>query len=149
VALSRDGRFAVCGSYDRRLRVWDLQGNQPPRILQGHTSWVAAVALSGDGRFAVSGSYDQTLRVWDLQGTQPPRILQGHTDTVSSVALSGDARFAVSGSYDQTLRVWDLRDDSNVTTFTCDAPVLCCSWTGSHVVAGDSLGWVHLFAWEM
>jgi WD40 repeat protein len=75
VALSGDGRFAVSGSYDRSLRVWDLQGKQPPRTPQGHADRVKAVALCGDGRFAVSGSSDRSVRVWDLQGKQPPRIL--------------------------------------------------------------------------
>jgi hypothetical protein len=91
------------------LRVWDLQGKQPPRILEGHTGWVSAVALSGDGRFAVSGSRDWSLRLWDLQGKQPPRVLEGHTAGVNAVTLSGDGRFAVSGSSDGSVRVWDLQ----------------------------------------
>ena len=49
------------------MRVWDLEGNQPPRVLEGHTSDVRAVALSADGQRAVSGSGDHTLRVWDLK----------------------------------------------------------------------------------
>ncbi|MGC2513114.1 MAG: hypothetical protein WA383_01235, partial [Terriglobales bacterium] len=42
-------------------------GNQPPRVLEGHTGWVYAVALTADGKRAVSGSRDKTLRVWDLK----------------------------------------------------------------------------------
>jgi WD40 repeat protein len=109
VALSGDGRFAVSGSSDRTLRVWDLEGKQPPRILEGHSAAVNAAALSADGRFAISGSDDHTLRVWDLEGKQPPRILEGHMAAVNAVALTGDCRFAVSGSSDRTLRVWDLK----------------------------------------
>ena len=69
----------VSGSDDTTLRVWDLEGSQLLRVLEGHTSWVNAVALSADGKYAVSGSDDGTLRFWDLEGNQQPRLLMGHT----------------------------------------------------------------------
>jgi WD40 repeat protein len=67
VALSGDGKCAVSGSCDHTVRVWDLESNQPPRLLEGHTNVVNAVALSGNGQRAISGSWDHTLRVWDLE----------------------------------------------------------------------------------
>jgi small GTP-binding protein len=90
------------------VRVWDLDGNQPPRVLEGHTDLVSSVALSADGKRAVSGSVDNTVRVWDLDGKQPPRVLEGHTGSVISVALSADGKHAVSSSGDRTLCVWDI-----------------------------------------
>jgi WD40 repeat protein len=67
VALSADGRRALSGSGDKTLRVWDLEGDEPARVLKGHTGSVNAVARSGDGRRAVSGSEDKTLCVWDIE----------------------------------------------------------------------------------
>ena len=55
VAVSADGRTAVSGGYDGTVRVWDLTGTAPPRLLPGHTGWVRAVAVSADGQTAVSG----------------------------------------------------------------------------------------------
>ena len=66
VALTADGRHAVSGSYDKTLRVWDLETGQTIRTLEGHTGRVTSLALTADGRHAVSGSWDNTLRVWDL-----------------------------------------------------------------------------------
>ena len=69
LALSADGKRSVSGSWDQTVRVWDLEGNHLPRILEGHTGCVAAVALSGDGMRAISGSFDCTLRIWIWRAT--------------------------------------------------------------------------------
>jgi WD40 repeat protein len=152
VALTADGKRAVSvshhgGFYGNMLRVWDLVGDQPPRVLR-HVGWVEAVALTADGKRAVSGSSDKTLRVWDLEGNQPPRVLEGHSAWVGAVALTADGKRAVSGSFDHTLRVWDVDHGTCLVVFTCDAPINCCAWAEGRIIAGDSGGQVHLFAWE-
>ena len=119
-ARGGDGRLAGTGA-KRRGVVWDLEGNQPPRVLEGHTDLVRAVALTADGKRVVSGSFDRRLRVWDLEGDQPPRVLEGHTDKVTAVVLMTDGKRAVSGSADHCVRVWDLERGSCLTIFTWDA----------------------------
>ena len=105
VAVTPDGRIAVSGGADGTVRVWDLAGTAPPRVLTGHHSQVSGVAVTPDGRTAVSGG---TVRLWDLAGTAPPRVLTGDADPVWGVAVSADGRTAVSGGHDGTVRVWDL-----------------------------------------
>lgn len=108
VALSADCRFAVSGSVDSTLRVWNLATGECLRVLEGHADRINSVALSADGRIAVSGSEDKTLRLWDLPSGECLRVLKGHEAAITSVALTADGRFAVSGSADITLRVWHL-----------------------------------------
>ena len=60
------------------MRVWDLTGTDPPRVLTDHYDQMTGVAVSADGRTVVSGGVDNTVRVWDLAGTDPPRVLTGH-----------------------------------------------------------------------
>jgi len=117
VVFSLDGRFALSGSADKTLRLWDLATGQCLRILEGHTELVHSVAISADGRFALSGSNDQYLRLWDLATGQCLRILQGHTQWVDSVAISPDGRFGLSGNSDNTLRLWDLATGQCLRTF--------------------------------
>ncbi|MEU2673125.1 hypothetical protein ABZ622_30545 [Streptomyces sp. NPDC007164] len=62
-------RFAVTGSDDGTVRVWDLTTReQVGEPLTGHDDEVGAVATGVvDGRpVAVTGSDDGTVRVWDL-----------------------------------------------------------------------------------
>lgn len=66
-AVTPDGRYAVSASYDRTLRVWDLETGREIRTLQGHSSAVNGVAITADGRYALSASDDNALKVWDLE----------------------------------------------------------------------------------
>jgi WD40 repeat protein len=108
VAVTVDGQRAVSASYDRTLRLWDLESGRTLRLLEGHQGWVRAVAVTADGRRAVSGSDDRTLRLWDLSTGQTIRTFEGHKDWVRTVAVTADGQRAVSGSDDRTLRLWDL-----------------------------------------
>jgi WD40 repeat protein len=66
VAISPDGRFALSGSEDKTLRLWELSTGRCIRIMEGHTNDVNSVAISPDGRFALSGSGDNTIRLWEF-----------------------------------------------------------------------------------
>ncbi len=116
VSVTPDGRRAVSGSWDKTLRVWDLESGQCLRTLQGHSNWVESVSVTPDGRRAVSGSDDKTLRVWDLESGQCLRTLGGHSQVVKSVSVTPDGRRAVSGSDDKMLRVWDLESGQCLRT---------------------------------
>jgi len=150
VAVDAQGRRAVSGSFDRTVRVWDLEQGRCTATLDGHTDKVGAVAVDAQGRRAVSGSNDRTVRVWDLEQGRCTAILDGHTDEVDAVAVDAQGRRAVSGSEDRTVRVWDLSTGVCIATFTADAGIRGCAITpdGRTIVAGDTLGRVHFLRLE-
>ena len=108
VSLTPDGRLAVSGSYDGKLRVWEMATRRCVGTLTSHSGAVEAVSLTPDGRLAVSGSKDMALQVWDVATGRCLRTLEGHTGVVKAVNLTPDGRVAVSGSLDKTLRVWEV-----------------------------------------
>ena len=118
VAVTSNGRWALSGSEDGILKLWDLATGQCLRTLTEHTNWVGTVAMTGDGRRALSGSWDHTLKLWDLETGQCLRTLSGHTAEVIAVALTGDGRRALSGSWDHTLKLWDLETGQCLRTLT-------------------------------
>jgi hypothetical protein len=67
VSFSADGRFALSGSLDQTLRLWELDTGRCLRVFEGHTSSVTSVSFSADGRFALSGSMDRAPRLWELE----------------------------------------------------------------------------------
>ena len=66
MSMSRDGKYALSGSYDYTLILWDVATGRNIRTFNGHSGWVMAVSMSRDGKYALSGSYDKTLILWDV-----------------------------------------------------------------------------------
>ena len=50
VVISSDGQFALSGSWDATLRLWDLNSGNTTRRFIGHAKDVLSVAFSVDNR---------------------------------------------------------------------------------------------------
>lgn len=118
VAWSEDGRFAMSGSFDKTIRVWDMKKYTALQTLTDHTRVVCSVAMSRDGRLAMSGSDDDSLKIWNCKSKPctPIHSLQGRSNGIASVALSADGRVAVTGGNDSTVKVWDLTTQQEILT---------------------------------
>src|SRR5690242_3914959 len=67
LAYSPDGKTLASGSFDRTIKLWDVQTGKEKRTLTGHTYSVECVAYSPDGKTLASGSIDRTIKLWDVQ----------------------------------------------------------------------------------
>eukprot|EP01119_Soliformovum_irregulare_P018283 TRINITY_DN5576_c0_g1_i1.p1 TRINITY_DN5576_c0_g1~~TRINITY_DN5576_c0_g1_i1.p1 ORF type:complete len:333 (+),score=100.01 TRINITY_DN5576_c0_g1_i1:46-999(+) len=110
IVISSDGQFALSGSWDSTLRLWDLNSGTTTRRFVGHTKDVLSVAFSADNRQIVSGSRDKTVKLWNTLGECKYTIEdQGHTEWVSCVRFSNTATpIIVSGGWDKLVKVWNL-----------------------------------------
>jgi WD40 repeat protein len=117
-AVTPNGRYALSGSYDETVKIWDLESGAEVRTLSGHEAGVWSLAVTVDGRYALSGSIDNSVKVWDLETGAEIRTLSGHDGGVWSLAVTVDGRFALSGSYDKTVKVWDLESGAEVRTLS-------------------------------
>jgi len=111
VVISSDGQFALSGSWDGTLRLWDIEHGVTTRIFKGHTKDVLSVAFSADNRQIVSGSRDRTIKLWNTLGECKYTIEdQGHTEWVSCVRFSPNTKtpIIVSSGWDKVVKVWNL-----------------------------------------
>ncbi len=123
VAVTANGHRAVSGSYDRTLRLWNVDTGEEIKHLNGHTSQIWCVAISEDGRYAASGAsnYEKTasggkhvrdaVRLWDLSHGQ--QIASYHFPVaneawVRCVRFSPDNRYLYGSSDDGMICRWPL-----------------------------------------
>ncbi|KAH7729544.1 receptor for activated protein kinase c [Aphelenchoides avenae] len=111
VVMSSDGQYALTGSWDKTLRLWDLNTGQTTRQFVSHTKDVLSVAFSADNRQIVSGSRDRTIKLWNTLAHCKHTIAEEcHTDWVSTVRFSPNQAnpLIVSAGWDKVVKVWNL-----------------------------------------
>jgi len=153
VVISSDGQFALSGSWDSTLRLWDLTYGTSTRTFIGHSKDVLSVAFSPGNRQIVSGSRDKTIKLWNTLGECKYTIEeQGHTEWVSSVRFSPATSqpVIVSGGHDKLVKVWNLTNcklRTNLPGHTGYINAVTVSPDGSLCASGGKDGIARL--WEL
>lgn len=124
VAFSPDGEYALSGSWDDTMKLWDVATGREIRTFKRSSEYllemgdVLSVAFSPDGKYALYGTYDQALKLWDIETGEEVRTFKGHTGAVSFTAFSPDSKMIYSGSTDGTIRLWNVSDGREIALMT-------------------------------
>ncbi|MFT3801611.1 MAG: hypothetical protein QM766_10365 [Burkholderiaceae bacterium] len=119
VAISRSGNRIAAGSWDRIVRVWDVDPSGCPDVAPpGCPRWrvdlqapvkIWSVALSADGNRVAAGGDDGVVRLWDIaSGQQIASSERLHSSMIWSIAFDPQGRRLASASQDGTIRLWRI-----------------------------------------
>ena len=107
IAISAEGSYCISSSWDKTLRLWDLETGETRRRFVGHDADVLSVTFSPSNKVILSASRDKSIKLWNTIGECKDTIKDAHTEWVSSVRCSPNMKneaFVTSG-WDKLLKV--------------------------------------------
>ena len=87
VTFSSDGKLLVSGSFDKIVKLWDVQTGGIVKDFSGHEDSVTSVSISADSAMIASGSLDMTIYLWDISTGRCLHVIQNY-DWVHQVGFS-------------------------------------------------------------
>ncbi|ETO26805.1 hypothetical protein RFI_10328, partial [Reticulomyxa filosa] len=118
-------QFICSGSYDKTVRVWDIDNNKQIQSSNEHSDTVYCVKFSQyyyhnyRQNVICSASYDKTIRFWDFKHDKQLQIFNEYTHGVCGIEFSSfnSGRYLCSGSCDKTIRLWDIETSKSLHVF--------------------------------
>lgn len=130
LALNRDGKKLISGSWDKTARLWDIPSSRCQQIFSGHRKDILTVGFSHDERMIFTGAMDNTLKYWNTKGENKfdNTQFQGWVSSILNIKKGKDHYMAV-GSWDSNVRLLNEEyiiekeipgDDYAVTSISVD-----------------------------
>lgn len=118
LAISKDSNSLVSGSWDKTVRLWDLNTFKTKKLLVGHKKDVLSVSFSPDSRFIISGSMDNSVKFWNIEGEVKHSVndFGGWVSSINHIKKGDKSNLIAVGSWDQTVRLYDPKSFQNVLT---------------------------------
>jgi hypothetical protein len=108
VAFTPDGKQLLTGSYDRKMRLWDVATRQTVRVYNNEPDGGRTVAFFKNGRrFIVGGDGCRTVRIWDVDQDRFTVETEPGPAGITCVALSPDEKHMLSAGYAPEVMLWD------------------------------------------
>src|SRR5688500_5527868 len=80
IAFSPYGKLLATTSWDRTVRLWNVEDGHPLARLTSPTDWVRSVAFSPDGKALAAGSGDASIVLYEVATWKSARVLKGQAE---------------------------------------------------------------------
>ena len=127
------------------MKVWNLNADLKPIVLQGHAEMAISVAFSADGKKFASVGQDNTAIIWDAATREPLLKVKSKTKELFGVAFSLEGNTLVTTSRDG-VQEWEVSTGRELQPLGAPSSVIMAlSPNGkTFVFSGDNNGKVIL-----
>jgi guanine nucleotide-binding protein subunit beta-2-like 1 protein len=110
LTMSSDNNYVISSSWDRTLRLWDINKGKCLGRFVGHDKEVSSVCFSNDNRQIFSGGFEKNIRIWNTLGDcKVVSDYHNHTNWVSKIRYSNTSKnsYYASVGRDGRLKIWN------------------------------------------
>ncbi|KAI0703594.1 WD40-repeat-containing domain protein [Cytidiella melzeri] len=117
---SGDEKLVISGSWDKTIKVWDVESKQVYSSTEGHADFVKALLVVPSIDLLVTSSSDKIIRFWDLSLLEEGKPLRSagsinaHTRPVEAIAarlLPGGSTILYTADTMGIIKVWQLEKE--------------------------------------
>jgi len=140
LAIQQAKSWALSGSDDGSLRLWDLEAFSPARAFDGHQGAVMCLAADWTEMRALSGGADGA-KLWDLRRGGCQKTYAGIEGGCAAIKgnWDGDDAKVVAACGDGQLRIWDMKSGDLVKSCTAHKHgvwALDADWPNKRLASG-------------
>lgn len=120
MAITYDGKTLITGSWDRSIRLWDIDQRRLLRTIIGHGDIILSITLAMQDKVLLSGSRDGTIRSWELPAGRQLRSIRHPAGPVSSLLYISENDSLVAGGENGSVSLWSLKSGLNIWKISVD-----------------------------
>lgn len=151
ISAQQNANYIVSCSWDKLIKVWDLQTCSLVGNFSGHTGYVNSLCVSPDGSLCASGGKDGLVMLWSLIQDKMGHFKSLDVQEEIFALEFAPCRTLLAVATYSSLRIWDLEnnswtsqvsaEDSEIKTkpspvslaWSKDASVLFAGFTDNHI----------------
>ncbi len=112
VAMSKDMKTIISGSYDSTVKIWDAENRSLIRSINAHNGNVLDVEVNPVLEQFASCGNDSLIKIWDLNSFDLMKTLKKDMRTVNSISYHSTGKYIACGGDNNKIYIWDLKSDS-------------------------------------
>jgi len=156
IALSQDGRYLACTTYDGRVNVYDtstIANSKAEKITQYETkgSFGMCVDLSSNGEMTASGHQNGSIYIFNNSTKRLVHSLNGLIKPVRSVKFSPACKYLAAAGDARVIALYDTRSGEQVANLTGHASWIMSvdwNWSGEYLLSGSYDGKAKIWSLE-
>jgi len=115
LALSDDGKLLASGSYDNKIKLWNLSNGQFKGEFTSPHGGILSLAFSANKKYLISAGGDSIIRLWNLNQKQETLRLIGSNDG-EWISMTPDGYYNHSPEGNKLIH-WVAKNDTNSYSF--------------------------------
>jgi len=110
VAFSPDGQLVALSADGTRLLIWQVQVDEPGRVIENPDSSIISVDFSPQNLLLATGSWEGSVGIWEISSGNLLRTMQGSDYGIRDVEFSPDGSILAAAFDDNSILIWRVAD---------------------------------------